>query len=200
MKSKNKNKPKLSEYLAHETKRHTLLKFAGLIIIVIAYLVLMSMKLGTENGIYVTVLTWTFFIFCTPIADAGFLLAFPTRMLTGIRMMYTQLFSFVLALFINLYTFFRVPSIYDDTVLLNLFHRILAQPFPFWGIIILSLVGTLFSIYFGDEMVDVSSHKQRKKYHKHFSKYQLVVFIFTISITIALYDLLLKKLGVEIPL
>jgi len=197
---KNKNKPKLSECLTHETKKHSLIKFIGLALVVIFYFVFISIKLGTGNGIFVTVLTWSFFVFCTPIADAGFLLAFPVRMLTGIRMMNTQLFSFVLAFILNLYAFFYVPSIYDSTVILSLFHNILSQPFPFWGIIVLSLIGTLLSIYFGDEMVDVSSHRQRRKYHKHFYKYQIVVFIFLIIITITLYDLLLKKLGVNIPL
>ncbi len=198
--SKCVNKPKLSEYLTHETKKHSLIKFIGLVVIVILYLVFMSMKLGTGTGIFVTIMTWTFFIFCTPIADAGFLLAFPIRLLTGFRMMYTQLLSFVLAGAINLYAFFVVPSIYGKTILLKLFHQILAHPFPFWGIILLSLIGTLFSIYFGDELVDVAHHSQRKKYQKHLNKYQIIVFLFVIGITIILYNFLLKNLGVNIPL
>lgn len=194
------NKPKLSEYWIHETKKSSLLKFVGLAIIVAAYFIFISIKLGTENGIFVTILTWTFFIFCTPIADAGFLLAFPVRILTGIRMMYTQLFAFVLAFGIDMYSFFYTPYAYKSTIILSLFYHILSQPFPFWGIIILSLIGTLFSIYFGDEMVDVSSHKQRKKYHKHFNKYKVILLIFLITVTITLYDFLLKKLGIHIPL
>ncbi len=195
-----KNRPKLSKYWTHETKKHSLLKFVGLVAIVVAYFVFISIKLGTENGFFVTILTWTFFIFCTPIADAGFLIAFPVRMLMGIRMMYTQLFAFVLAFGINVYTFFYIPSEYNSTIILKLFYHILSQPFPFWGIIILSLIGTLFSIYFGDEMVDVASHKQRKKYHKHFNKYKVVVLVFIVTATIVLYNFLLKKLGVHIPL
>jgi len=160
----------------------------------------MSIKLGTEAGISVTILTWTFFIFCTPIADAGFLLAFPVRMLTGIRMMKTQIFSFFLAGAINAYAFFILPSMYNKTIILKLFYQILSQPFPFWGIIILSLMGTVLSIYFGDELVDVSSHSQRKKYHKHLNKYQIIIFLFLIGITIILYNFLLTKLGIRIPL
>ena len=196
----NRNKPKLSEYLAHETKKNSLIKFVGLAVIVVLYFVFISIKLGTKDGIFITSLTWSFFILCTPIADAGFLLAFPVRMLTGIRMMYTQLFSFILAFGLNLYVFFYDPSIYDGTALLGLFRRILSQPFPFWGIILLSIIGTLFSIYFGDEMIDVSSHKQREKYHKHFNKYKVIIFIFLIAIIIILYNFLLKGLGVNIPL
>jgi len=193
-----KNKPKLSECLTHETKKHFLIKFIGLVIVIVSYFVFTSIRLGTEDGVFVTALTWSFFIFCTPIADAGFLLAFPVRILTGIRMIYTQLFSFVLAFFINIYAFFYMPSIYDNTIILSLFFHILSNPFPFWGIIILSLIGTLFSIYFGDEIVDVSSHKQRKKYYKHFNKYQAIGFVFIISLTVTLYNFLLQKLGISI--
>ena len=195
-----KDKVELKNLSKHKTKRHSLYKFLGLIGIVVFYFIFISIKLGTQDGVFVTILTWSFFIFCTPIADAGFLLAFPVRILMGIRMMYTQLFSFVLAFFISIYTFFFTPEIYSKTVILTLFHDILSKPFPFWGIIILSLIGTIYSIYFGDEMIDVSSNKQRKKYHKHLNSYQIVVSVFVISITITLYYLLLKQLGVSIPL
>ena len=161
------NKPKMSEWLTHETKKHALIKFAGLVAIVISYFIFMSIKLGTKEGILVTVMTWSFFIFCTPIADAGFLLAFPVRMLTGLRMIYTQLFSFFLALCINLYAFFYAPALYKSTIILSLFHYILSQPFPFWGIIILSLIGTLVSIYFGDELVDVRSEEHTSELQSH---------------------------------
>ncbi len=192
------NKQKLKEYSTHPTKKHSLLRFIGLIIVISSYFVFVSIKMGAENGIWVTILTWTFFVFCTPIADAGFILAFPIRLLTGFRMMYTQLLAFVLAFFINIYTFFFAPAIYNKTIILKLFHQILSQAFPFWGIIILSLIGTLFSIYFSDELIDVSSHEERKKYHKHLNTYQSIIFIFIIAITIILYNFLLKQLGVNI--
>ncbi len=194
------SKPKFSELFSHETKRHSLIKFLGLLVIVISYFTYMSLKVGAKAGLFVTCMTWSFFIFCTPIADAGFLLAFPTRLLTGIRMMYTQIFAFFLAAGLNIYAFFYAPSVYNTTILLKLFYEILSKPFPFWGIILLSLLGTLLSIYFGDELVDVSSHKQREKYHRHINKYQIIVFVFLIAITIILYDFLLKQLGVNIPL
>ncbi len=197
---KRQNKPKLSTLLTHETKKHSLIRFLGLIIIVVAYFIFISMKLGTEAGIYVTIMTWTFFIFCTPIADAGFLLAFPVRILIGIRMMYTQLFAFVIAFAIDWYAFFYTPAIYKTTLILDLFHKIISEPYPLWGIVLLSLLGTLLSIYFGDELIDVSSHSQREKYHKHLKKYQIIVFVFLIAFTIILYNFLLKQLGVNIPL
>ena len=200
IKSMNKKKFALSEFFVHETKKHSLIKYIALVIVVIIYFVFISIKLGTKDGILTTILTWSFFVFCTPIADAGFLLAFPVRILAGIKMAYTQIFSFLLAFVINLFAFFYFPAIYGKTIILDLFYRILSQPYPYWGIILLSLLGTLLSIYFADELIDVSSHTQRKKYHKHLNKYQIIIFIFLIGITIVLYNLLLKQLGVNIPL
>jgi len=196
----NINKPKLSEYFSHKTKRNSLLKFISLLAIITGYFIFVSIRFGTKNGFFVTILTWSFFVFCTPIADAGFLVAFPIRMVSGIRMMYTQLASFVVAFLLNLYAFFYAPSVYSKTIILRLFYKILSHPFPFWAIIIVSFVGTIFSIYFGDEMIDVSSHKEREKYHKHANKYKLAVLIFLIVAIIPLYKVLLKKLGINIPL
>jgi hypothetical protein len=186
--------------LKHETKQHVLLKFIFLVLIVISYFIYMSLKFGTKDGLSVTILTWSFFFFCTPIADAGFLLAFPVRLLLKIKMMYTQLAAFLIALCLNLYAFFFNPAIYSKTVILNLFYHILSQPFPFWGIIILSILGTLFSIYFGDELIDVSKHSDCKKYNKHRLKYKIILSVFVFLVTLVLYNFLLKQLGVEIPL
>ena len=193
-------KPKLSDFLHHETKKHSLLRFLGVLGVVIVYCVFMSFKFGAKEGIYVTALTWSFFTFCTPISDAGLLLAFPIRLLIGMKMLYTQIASFFLALGLSAYAFFQTPHIYDSTIMLKLYHKILAQPWPFWCIIIISIIGTIFSIYFADELVNISSYKERKKYSKHINKYQTIVFIFVIGTTIILYDFLLKQLGVSIPL
>lgn len=194
-----KNKIAISEYLSHETKRYSLLRYLALLAVLVAYFFFISIKLGTKDGALTTILTWTFFVFCTPIADAGFLLAFPVRMLTGIKMAYTQIFSFFLAFFINILAIFYFPAIYSKTIILDLFYRILSQPFPYWGIIILSLFGTLLSIYFADEMVDVSTQAQREKYRKHLNKYQVILFVFFIGIIIVSYNFLLKQLGINIP-
>ena len=63
--------PSLSHFLKHDTKRETLIKFIMLIFIVVSYFVYISLKFGTRNGLLVTVITWSFFIFCTPIAKTA---------------------------------------------------------------------------------------------------------------------------------
>ncbi len=191
---------KTKVFLKTETKKHALLRFAFLILSLIGYFLYVASKFGTSNGILVTILTWSFFVFCTPIADAGFLLAFPVRLFLGIRMVYTQVFAYGVALVINIFTLLFLPSIYARTMLLRLFRQILTTPWPYWSIIILSLIGTFASIYFGDELMDVSCHKERKKYHKHLNKYKLLVFIFIVVFTAILYDFLLYQIGIQVPL
>jgi len=186
--------------LKHETKKHSLFKFLLLLFVLASYLAFTVYKFGAENGLLITLLSWSFFVLCTPIADAGFLLDFPVRLITGIRMMYSEIIVWIFAISLNAATALYNPSLYSNTLLLNLFYNILSTPFPYWGIILLSCTGTFFSIYFGDELMDVAFHKQRKLYHAYANKYRVVLFAFVIALTFVLYEFLLRQLGVNIPL
>ncbi|OYT57846.1 MAG: hypothetical protein B6U68_01330, partial [Candidatus Aenigmarchaeota archaeon ex4484_14] len=61
---------KKSEYVLHETKRNVLVRFLLIVAIFVSYFALVSIRYGIQNGLMVTILTWSFFVFCTPIADA----------------------------------------------------------------------------------------------------------------------------------
>ena len=187
-----------SDFVSHETKKHSLTRFILLLIIIAAYFAFVSMNYGLVDGFFVTILTWSFFVFCTPIADAGFLIDFPIRILLGIRMIYSEVFIWVIAFLINVFALVFVPQIYQTTVFLKLFEHILLNPIPFWGIIVVSAIGTFMSVYFGDELIDVSLHRHREKYHKHALKYQLVLFGFMIIASILFYYYLLEVFGISI--
>ena len=149
-------------------------------------------------GISITLLTWSFFVFCTPIADAGFLLDFPMRVITGIRMLHSEMIVWTFAFLLNIYFLFTNPQIYSSTLLLKLFYTIITHPFPYWIIVVLSALGTFMSVFFADELLDVMSHKERKHYHKHISKFYLVAFLFLIAGIVFLYNYLLSQLGINI--
>ncbi len=183
------------EYFLHETKNSVLLRFFLVIIVVLAYFTFVSLEYGLSQGFFITFLTWSFFVFCTPIADAGFLLDFPVRLITKIRMIYSETIVWMIVFFTNFYTIIFNPSIYETTFILQLFKHILFTPFPFWSIIVLSCMGTFLSIYFGDELMDVINYKERKKYLKHKNKRNLVVLLFLVAAIIVLYDFLLIKGG-----
>lgn len=190
---------KKSEYFIHETKKKAVTKFLLVLAILIAYFIFVSTQYGLKEGMLVTLLTWSFFVFCTPIADAGFLLDFPVRLITKIRMIYSEIAVWIVAALINVYALLFQEEIYQKTEILKLFQHIITTPVPFWAIIILSAIGTFLSIYFGDELIDVAKHEHRKQYHKHKHKYMLVVGIFIIAIIVLLYYYLLNSIGITIP-
>ena len=186
--------------LKHETKRHVLTRFLLLIIILASYFIWMVFKFGAKSGLEVTVLTWSFFVFCTPIADAGFLVAFPVRLLLGVRMLISQIWVFVVAFLVDGYFFIFQKAVFTKTLLLQIFHKIIEQPIPYWSIILLSFLGTFLSIYFGDELFDTVRHKERVKYHKHKFKYRFIVTIFLFIGTFFVYKILIQDLGIKIAL
>ena len=96
--------------LKHETKKHTLRKFLFILLVIIVYFLLTSLKLGFKDGISITILTWSFFVFCTPIADAGFLIDFPIRLITKLKMVYTEIIVWIVAAIVNVLFFFLNQS------------------------------------------------------------------------------------------
>lgn len=186
------------EYFIHETKRIVLRKFLLVAFIFIVYCTIIFYKYGMGDGIYISILTWSFFVLCTPIADAGFLLDFPMRLITNTRMLHTEILVWTLAILINVYSLIFNPEIYSKFILLTIFNKILIHPWPFYSIIFISGMGTFLSVYFGDELIDVAKHEEKTKYKKHRNKYKLVLVPTIIIATIILYYILLSDLGIII--
>lgn len=88
---------------------------------------------------------------------------------------------------------------YDYSFLTKLLKHILSEPYPYWSILIISALGTFLSILFGDEMMDVTSHKQRELNHSHGMKYKTVLVLGLGVLTVIAYYYLLNSLGVSIP-
>jgi hypothetical protein len=183
----------------HETHRETLLKFIALSLILVAYFIYMSWKYDASTGFAVALLTWSFFVLCTPIADGGFILAFPIRLLFGIRMSITQIVLWFVAIGLNIFMLISASNAYDLTFLTRLLKHILTTPYPYWGILILSAAGTLLSIYFGDEMMDVTTHKDRLLHHRHGLKYRTILVLGLSILTVFAYYDLLHSLNIVLP-
>jgi len=184
---------------AHQTHRESLLRFVALLGLLVGYFGYMSWKFDASTGALLAVLSWSFFVLCTPIADGGFVVAFPIRVLFGVRMVVTQIVVWFLAVGINVAGVLMVPDAYQDTALTKLFYTILTTPWPYWSILLISVAGTLLSIWFGDEMIDVTTHADRHKEHRHGFKYKTIVVVGFAVLTILAYYQLLSGLGVTIP-
>ncbi len=196
------NNKKLIRSLKIHKHSHPLVKFLGVFLVVIIYSIISIFKFGLDNGILVSFLTWSFFVLCTPIADAGILLDFPLRMIAKIRMIYSEIFVWIIAISSNIFVIIRYPWIYEKTFLLILFKHILLNPIPFWSIIILSAIGTFLSLYFGDEIIDLIKMKnqRRKKYLLHKEKYKFVIYLFILTAIFMVYKFLIDKFRIKIPL
>jgi hypothetical protein len=177
-----------------------IVRFSVLLGIVVFYFVFVSWKYGAKDGFLVTLLTWSFFVLCTPVADAGFLVDFPVRLIVKLRMIYSEILVWVIAILLNLSVLLTDQQIYSKTVILLFLHHILSQPIPFWSIVFLSGVGTFLSIHLADELFDLTLEKHHEKYRRHKDTYQIVAFIFVVVMILVLYDFLIKQLGIEIPL
>jgi hypothetical protein len=183
----------------HTTHGESLFKFIALISIVVAYFLYMSWKYDASTGLGVSVLTWSFFVLCTPVADGGFILAFPIRLLFKIKMSYTQVVLWFVAIAINVFYFTSSPNTYDLTFITKLLKHILSEPYPYWSILMISALGTFLSIYFGDEMMDVASHKDRENNHRHGAKYRIILVLGLGILTVVAYYYLLSSLNVVLP-
>ncbi|MDG1996331.1 MAG: hypothetical protein P8J14_07555 [Emcibacteraceae bacterium] len=181
-----------------KTHREVLYKFLILLSILALYFGYLSIEYGIFTGGLVAALTWSFFVLCTPVADAGFLLDLPIRVLFGVRMLISEVLVWAIAIAINGYAILYNQAAYDKTVLTVLFKEIILTPYPYWSVFILSGIGTFLSIYFGDEMLDVLRHRDRVKYHEHAFKWKLVGLISLFLLIFFAYYLLLDTLNIQI--
>ena len=166
-----------------------------------SYFGYLSWKYDIATGGLVSALTWSFFVLCTPIADAGFLLDFPVRLITGMRMFFTEMVVWALAITINSFTLLYDPQSYQMTFLTSLLYKILTTPWPYWSIIALCAVGTFLSVRFGDEVIDTVSHKKDKNERTGvhgFFKRRFIAIAALVLLIIWTYYHLLETLNIDL--
>ena len=122
-------------------KKQVLYKFLPLCILLVSYFSYLSFRYDVAIGGIASALTWTFFVLCTPIADAGILLDFPLRLLFGIQMLISEIAVWVSAITINVVSLFYFAEYYETTKLTTLLHAILTMPYPYWSVIFASRSG-----------------------------------------------------------
>lgn len=183
---------------AKNKKNHGLKKFLILISILIGYAIFVIIKFGVKDGLAATALTWAFFVTCTPIADAGFIVDFPVRLFTGLKMIWSEVIVWVLAISIIAYNYIFNIEVFGRMELLEVFKKIIETPWPLWTIVIVSFFGTFLSIYIGDQIYNLV---QQHNHHKHIKKLQLQRLFIEVTmfvIILVMYFSLLNLTGVTI--
>ncbi len=180
-------------------KKQALYKFLLLCLVLLAYFSYLSFKYDAVTGGFAAALSWSFFVLCTPIADAGFLLDFPLRILFGIRMLHSEIAVWAIAIGTNVVSLLYFVEFYETTKLTMLLHAILTTPYPYWGVVVLSGAGTFLSIRFADEIMDVVHPGDRNFFHRHAFKHEIIIIAFFIFILAGYYKLL-AALGLDVSL
>lgn len=178
-------------------RHQVLIKFALLAFVLFSYFIYLTYQFDLLTGGVAALITWSFFVLCTPIADAGFLLDFPLRLIFGIRMVVSEIVVWAIAISINIVCLLYFSHFYQTTFLTQLFEVILTTPFPYWAVILLSGIGTFLSIRFSDELMDVLNHKDRLFYLRHHFKQEIILFVFFILIIVGYYEII-SSLGITI--
>lgn len=178
-------------------KRQVYVKFLLLCLLVLGYLGYLTYTYDFRTGVMAALLTWSFFVLCTPVADAGFLLDFPLRLLFGIRMLVSEIVVWAVAIGIDVIALIWFVPDFQTTAVTRLLFAILTTPWPYWSVIAISGVGTFLSIRFGDELMDVLHHHERHQFHKHGFKHELIVLAFAFSISLVAYYEVIKTLDIE---
>jgi hypothetical protein len=181
---------------AIKPKKQVLIKFLLLCGLLLGYFAYLSYEYDLMTGGVAALLTWSFFVLCTPVADAGFLLDFPLRLLFGIRMVVSEVAVWAVAIFANVLTWHYGAAYYDTTIITKLLHQIITTPYPYWAVILLSGAGTFLSIRFGDELMDVIHHRERNFFHSHHFKYELILVAFFVMVLFGYYELI-SSLGIS---
>ncbi|MFT5520814.1 MAG: hypothetical protein ACI9IA_001411 [Enterobacterales bacterium] len=174
-----------------------LIKFILLFMVIFLYFIYLTYQYDLLTGGIAALITWSFFVLCTPIADAGFLLDFPLRLLLGIRMILSEIVVWCIAISINVIGLLFFSDFYNTTFITKLMKVIITTPLPYWSIILLSGIGTFLSIRFGDELMDVLHHKDRSFYFSHHFKHEMVLFIFFLLVLFGYYEIM-SVLGIDV--
>lgn len=181
----------------HETHKQVFYRFCLLLLIIATYTGFLAYHYGFATGGLVSVITWSFFVLCTPVADAGMLLDLPLRLLLKIRMIKSELLVWAMAIGVNIILLTTKPTVYDTTLLTRLFREILTTPYPYWLVIGLSAMGTFLSVLFADELLDVIKHHERALFHKYQFWLQVIGLIAIFVGLLFLYDLLIHQTGLQ---
>jgi hypothetical protein len=184
------------EKIDSHPKKQVLYKFLLLCLLMAGYFFYLTFRYDVTTSAVASALTWSFFVLCTPIADAGFLLDFPLRLLFGIRMLISEIAVWAIAIAINAIVFLYFVEFYQTTKLTILLHAILTMPYPYWSVILLSGAGTFLSIRFADELMDVAHHGEREFFHRHSLKHEVLLIIFFIFVLVGYYKLI-ASLGID---
>lgn len=109
---------------------------------------LLTSQWGLGAGLHTTMLVWSFFVLCFPIPQSALVTTNLISLFSGRLLWYSGVIIWLIALSINIFTYFSMPYAYMRTNTTFLLYRIISNPWPYWLIIGASALGGMYNAIF----------------------------------------------------
>ena len=113
------------------------------------YIVLMF---GLHRGLHIAALLWSFFVLCVPYGSSGILLS-PFRRATRLKLQYADIVLWIVAVCLNIYTYSFSRPIYLKSISTHLLYQIIANPWPYWLIIAVCILGMIYRLFIAADIM-----------------------------------------------
>ena len=135
----------------HKITKFQALKFSITCLLLVWYYGYLVGEFGLAVATQSILLTWTFFILCTPSTNGGIIIDIPFHVITGKRMLYSEIGIWCCALIYNIFMYHFYPAIYFKNPITDLLHQVLSRPWPYWLIIGICFLGTVYTLLVSDD-------------------------------------------------
>jgi len=109
---------------------------------------------GFAVGSYISLLIWSLYILCIPVAHGRFFIGTPLHYFTG-RHYLPELFIWTLAASLNIFTFIFIPRVYQTSMLTYFLYRILITP-RYWSLLLITLCGVWYRLMARSKLIPFS--------------------------------------------
>lgn len=140
-------------------RKQEIINFSILLFLFILFTLFLISFHGYKQGIQIAFLAWSFYILCVPAKHGRFLIGLPYKIITGKNLLHQELFIWIGALTLNIFTFFVLPLSYFKQTFTHLLYRIISTPWPYWLIIFTAALSTLYPSLIAKQKVTIQTPK-----------------------------------------
>jgi len=140
-------------------RKQEIIKLSILLVLFTLFTLFLISSHGYKQGIQISFLVWSFYILCIPAKHGRFLIGLPYKIITGKNLLHQELFIWLGAVLLNIFTFFVLPLTYFKQIFTHLLYRILSTPWPYWLIIFTSALSTLYPSLIAKQKVTIQTPK-----------------------------------------
>ena len=153
-------------------------------------------KNGTQNGLYISLFLWAFFVCSVPIPQVALLLSFPLKHFLDITIHMSQAIISLFAICVLVFFNYSRVKILEKNTIWKIFQKIINN--KIYSIFIISITASIIGSYVIDTFVDLFVLKKREVvYNDNILFHMLTAFMMFILLNVW-YILVCKKNNIKI--